>query len=191
MKAVIRQLIPAFLIFVVAVAVVGTTYAWVIVEIPLGGDDTKYAFVELKGDLDPTFLEFVSDGLESDTTYEHWVKIMNTSDNANSHLRAYVFWTWEEANGTQVAIPKNLIDFSLEEDDSLDIVDEGWRWIESENDSWIRKNRAGDDHILPKGEDLNVKLSFKTGDLSQYQTEDLNLKVNFIVEFEGEMSWML
>ena len=190
MKAVVRQLIPAFLIFVAVIAVVGTTYAWVKVEMPFAGDNERYAFVELKGELEPTNFEFVSEGLVSNKTYEHKVKIMNTSDNANAHLRAYVLWTWEEANGTQVAIPKNLIDFSIEED-GADITNEDWRWVKSENDSWIRKDRAGDDHILPMGEDLDVILSFTTGDLSQYQTEDLNLRVSFIVEFEGELSWKL
>ena len=191
MKAVVRQLVPAFFIFVVVIAVVGTTYAWVKVEIPFGGEYTRYKFVELSGEVDPTYLEFVSDGLESNKTYEYWIKILNTSDDANAHLRAYVLWTWEETSGTQVAIPKNLIDFSLKEGDDADIDNEGWRWVKSDNDSWIRKNQAGDDHILAIGEDLDVKLSFKTGDLTQYQTDDLNLRVSFVVEFEGELTWML
>jgi hypothetical protein len=185
----LKRLLPhTFLIFVTALCAVGVTYAW------LGsglGDMKSVDMAELRGEVGTEAIYWVTGGaILPGKTYSHKVTIKNTSATARTHLRARVAWLFQDALGTQTAVPRGMVKTRLEGDGE-------WEWVEDRAGTWIGKRRdggVGGDVMGRAGEDgtggeettVTVCLDTDPG-LAGYDLADKLLKVRFAVALEGEL----
>jgi hypothetical protein len=176
-----------FLIFIMACAVIGITYAWL--NISFGEDYAQMAELEGRVVTD-VFYDTGDAAITPGKTYRHTVTIENTSSTARAHPRARLSWFFQDAYGVQIAVPRGMIKARLEGDDE-------WDWVEDQAGTWVGKRKGGPvggDLIKMVGEgetgdnatDVTVCLEAEPG-LTAYDVGGKLLRVRFAVAFEGEL----